>query len=149
MTSLVGARRVDTVLRERCLVEWEMDEQEDKRANAEPEDAEATTFPRAHEANDQQDREYDPRRRNPFDDPRGHSKGEAESGQRQKKTLRDRHKRSFPDLAAPVESLNHAVGSAFAGPLNGSDGTRTLDLRRDRLVPWKRRLATIDVLSLY
>jgi hypothetical protein len=33
--------------------------------------------------------------------------------------------------------------------LYGSDGTRTRDLRRDRLVPRIRRLATIDVLSLY
>jgi hypothetical protein len=31
----------------------------------------------------------------------------------------------------------------------GSDGTRTRDLRRDRLVPEKRRLATIDAQSLY
>src|SRR6266511_6099873 len=32
---------------------------------------------------------------------------------------------------------------------SGSDGTRTRDLRRDRLVPSKRRLATMDALSLY
>ena len=32
---------------------------------------------------------------------------------------------------------------------NGSDGTRTRDLRRDRLVPSKRRWATIDAQSLY
>jgi integrase len=32
---------------------------------------------------------------------------------------------------------------------DGSDGTRTRDLRRDRLVPGKRRLATIDAQSLY
>ena len=32
---------------------------------------------------------------------------------------------------------------------DGSDGTRTRDLRRDRLVPRTRRLATIDALSLY
>jgi integrase len=32
---------------------------------------------------------------------------------------------------------------------DGSDGTRTRDLRRDRLVPRKRRLATIDAQSLY
>jgi hypothetical protein len=31
----------------------------------------------------------------------------------------------------------------------GSDGTRTRDLRRDRLVPPMQRLATIDALSLY
>jgi hypothetical protein len=31
----------------------------------------------------------------------------------------------------------------------GSDGTRTRDLRRDRLVPGIRRWATIDALSLY
>jgi hypothetical protein len=31
----------------------------------------------------------------------------------------------------------------------GSDGTRTRDFRRDRLVPEKRRLATIDAQSLY
>ena len=31
----------------------------------------------------------------------------------------------------------------------GSDGTRTRDLRRDRLVPEKRRLATIAAQSLY
>ena len=31
----------------------------------------------------------------------------------------------------------------------GSDGTRTRDLRRDRLVPPIRRWATIDALSLY
>jgi hypothetical protein len=33
--------------------------------------------------------------------------------------------------------------------LYGSDGTRTRDLRRDRHVPRKRRLATIDAQSLY
>ena len=32
---------------------------------------------------------------------------------------------------------------------SGSDGTRTRDLRRDRLVPEKRRLATSDAQSLY
>src|SRR6266545_1979866 len=32
---------------------------------------------------------------------------------------------------------------------SGSDGTRTRDLRRDRHVPRRRRLATIDAQSLY
>jgi hypothetical protein len=33
--------------------------------------------------------------------------------------------------------------------LDGSDGTRTRDLRRDRHVPGMRRLTTIDAQSLY
>jgi hypothetical protein len=41
------------------------------------------------------------------------------------------------------------VDPSGTGNFYGSDGTRTRDLRRDRLVPRMRRLATIDALSLY
>ena len=53
----------------------------------------------------------------------------------------ERGRRSF----APKPTTKDADLQVFYG----SDGTRTRDLRRDRLVPLIRRLATIDVLSLY
>jgi hypothetical protein len=53
----------------------------------------------------------------------------------------DGGRRSF----APSEATRHADLQGF----NGSDGTRTRDLRRDRHVPGKQRLATIDAQSLY
>jgi hypothetical protein len=57
----------------------------------------------------------------------------------------------------PTAARNRALSAyqdnrrcRFAGSSrDGSDGTRTRDLRRDRLVPRIRRLATIDALSLY
>src|SRR5215203_5194722 len=42
-----------------------------------------------------------------------------------------------------------ATNNADLQGVYGSDGTRTRDLRRRRLVPPIRRLATIDALSLY
>ncbi len=49
---------------------------------------------------------------------------------------------------APKATSNEKV-PASGDFEDGSDGTRTRDLRRDRLVPRKRRLATIDAQSLY
>jgi hypothetical protein len=51
--------------------------------------------------------------------------------------VRDQHRKTPPPRHKPLQNRN------------GSDGTRTRDLRRDRFVPGKRRLATIDAQSLY
>src|SRR6266498_317807 len=53
-----------------------------------------------------------------------------------------------PRRAAAIERATQTT--AFAGySRDGSDGTRTRDLRRDRLVHGSRRLTTIDAQSLY
>ena len=106
MAGLIRASRVDAVLGERGLVERDMDEQEDERADAEPDDAGTAALARSHETQHQEDREHDPRWGNPLDDPRGHSKAEAENSKCQQRTLRERHEPSIPNGGRRVERFS-------------------------------------------
>ncbi len=71
---------------------------------------------------------------------------------RQRRLVTTEEQRVVNLVCCPEGSVRLPIGQQIcplAGTSNGSDGTRTRDLRRDRLVPSRRRLATIDALSLY
>ena len=115
MTASVGVDRVDALVRERLPDERDVHEQEHEGGQSEQDGSGGPTPARTHQSDRQKNREHDPRRRYPFDDPRGDGEGQTQK--------RERNQQPFP--GEHVTHLADRSSGSVSAHARGADQTRS------------------------